>query len=306
MLRDIAVSIAFIFAVTHGFSAEVVQVSWPTAHAAQPLELQQPAANLLPAFRIAIAALPESSIVALALSQPALLGLTENQARELQPLTAQRYRLMASSIYSNAPSALSYCFSAQRPKTGQASVYVPGFATNTTPVILFLHGYGGSFLWYQHYLSENFPKYIIVCPAYGMSTANISQAYVSEALGAVSRKLSFPLSTPSLIGLSAGGFGACRLYVAAPRYYSQMVCLAAYPTDDTISRFSRDLRPRFISGATEAYVTSGDFQRRVDRLRRSCPAVEVATVPNADHFFLLTHPKETVKHLREWLSEPRR
>jgi pimeloyl-ACP methyl ester carboxylesterase len=306
MLRAIAASIAFIIAVFRGFSAEVIQVSWPTSHAAQPLELQPAAANLLPAFRIAIAALPESSTVALALSQPALLGLTESQARELQPLTAQRYRLMASSIYSNAPSALLYCFSAQRPKTGLASVYVPDAATNTTPVILFLHGYGGSFLWYQHYLSENFPKHIIVCPAYGMSTANIPQAYVTEALGVVSKKLGFPLSTPSLIGLSAGGFGAGRLYVAAPRYYSQMLCLAAYPTDDTVSRFSRDSRPCFLSGANEAYVASGDFRRRIDRLRRTCPTVEVATVPNADHFFLLTHPKDTAMYLHKWLSEPGR
>jgi pimeloyl-ACP methyl ester carboxylesterase len=182
---------------------------------------------------------------------------------------------------------------------------VPDVATSNTPVILFLHGYGGSFLWYQHYLSENFSNHIIVCPACGMSAATISQAYVTEALGALSKKLGFPLSAPSLIGLSAGGFGACRLYVATPRYYSQMVCLAAYPTDDSVSRFSRDLRPRFLSGATEAYVTSGDFQRRIDRVRRTCPAVEVATVPNADHFFLLTHPKETVEHLREWLAEPR-
>lgn len=265
--------------------------------------LQRPASDYLPSFRVAIEWLPESSIVALALSQPSLLGLTQEQSARLQPLVAKRYSLISGSpCYSNAPSAVPYCFSAQRPTNGFASVYVPENATADTPVILFIHGYGGSFLWYQHYLSDSFSNHIIICPAYGISADTIPQAYVTECLTAVSRRVGFRVSAPHLLGLSAGGFGVCRLYVAAPQYYRQMICLGAYPTDDTLSRFARDSRPRFLSGELEPYVVSGDFQRRIGRIRGSCPTVEMATIPGADHFFLLTHPKGTIEHLNRWLS----
>jgi pimeloyl-ACP methyl ester carboxylesterase len=207
-----------------------------------------------------------------------------------------------SSLYTNAQSALPYCFSEKQPDDGMASVYVPDGAATNTPVILFLHGTGGSFLWYQHCLSDNFSNHIIICPAYGINTSTVPQAYVAESVSAVSKRLGFPISTPCLVGLSAGGFGACRLYVAAPRYYSQMICLGAYPLDDTVSRFAPDSRPRFLSGAREPFVSSGDFQRRIGRVRRICVGVEEATIPGADHFFLLTHPQQTAEHLKQWLS----
>ena len=213
--------------------------------------------------------------MALALSQPAMLGLTADQAARLQPLTAKRYQLMAGSPdYVNAASALPYCFSARQPTSGLASVFVPDAATTSTPVILFLHGYGGSFLWYQHYLSEVFSNQIIVCPAYGISAANIPRAYVAECVAAVSKRLGFPLSTPSLVGLSAGGFGACQLYAGWPQDYSQMICLGAYPPDGTLSRFARASFPRFLCGGEEPFVTSGDYRRRISHIRRTCPTIE--------------------------------
>ncbi|MCE9612422.1 MAG: alpha/beta hydrolase [Chthoniobacter sp.] len=228
--------------------------------------------------------------------------MTKEQAEVLRPLTVERYRVMAlSPHFAKATSALPYAFSDQKPAHGVASAYVPAGATAKTPVILFLHGYGGSFLWYQHYLSEIFPNHIIICPAYGISTATISQEYVAESLAAVSKQLGFRLSSPCLIGLSAGGFGACRLYVATPTFYTQLICLAAFPTDDTLARFLRNSRPRFLSGGTEPFVNSGDFQKRIAIIRRTAPAVEESTIPGADHFFLLTHPKETKEQLLRWL-----
>jgi len=283
--------------------AELLSVTWPTNSGAPPVQLESNASQLLPAFRLALTTLPEASIVSLALSQPPLLGLTPAQAATLQPLTAQRYRLMAeSALYSQAPSALPYCFSSEKPKNGLATVYVPSGATSATPVIIFLHGYGGSYLWYQHYLSEVFPDHIIICPAYGISSAFIPQKYVSEAITAVSKHLTFQVSSPSLIGLSAGGFGACRIYVQTQHFYSRLICLAALPPDDTVFRFIPQAVPRFLSGGNEPFVIAGDFHRQINVIRRSCPGAEEATIPGADHFFLLTHPVQTIEFLRRWLS----
>src|SRR6185369_4931495 len=87
---------------------------------------------------------------------------------------------------------------------------------------------------------------------------------------------------------------------AAPHYYSAVICLATYATDETLSRFSADARPRFLCGALEPFVASGDLTRRLARIRRTGCAVEEATIPGADHFFLLTHPRQTVEQLRRW------
>ena len=62
-------------------------------------------------FRLALSAVPEAAIVTLALSQPALLGLTPAQAAMMRPLVAERYALIAKSpVYSGVASALPYCF----------------------------------------------------------------------------------------------------------------------------------------------------------------------------------------------------
>src|SRR4051812_38930209 len=96
-LARITLILCWVLSVLPAQSAELVQVTWATTNASNPPDLPAPASNYLPAFRLAIQALPESSTVALALSQPAILNLTTEQASRLQPLTAARYRLMAQS-----------------------------------------------------------------------------------------------------------------------------------------------------------------------------------------------------------------
>ena len=285
------------------YGAEVIQVTWPTKHASEPPQLAPATMRYLPVFRLGIQTLPEAATVGLVLSQPALLNLNSEQAAKLAPLTGERYGLMAKSpAFAKAASALPYCYSEQKPAYGLASVYVPDGAGPETATIVFLHGYGGSFLWYQHYLSEIFPDRIIICPAYGVTTAFMPVGYLNESIAAASKRLGLPLTKRSLVGLSAGGYGACQLYVAAAQGFSQFICLACCPPANTVGRYPRDAQPRFLSGGDEPFVTSGDFQRIAELVRRSCPGVEAATIPGADHFFLLTHREETVAYLRRWLA----
>ena len=223
------------------------------------------------------------------------------------PLTAERYRLMGeSACYSKAASALPYCFSAQRPGIGIGQcVCAPAARELLRPAILFIHGYGGSFLWYQHYLSEIFPDHIIICPAYGIYTGEIPQAYIVECVRAVSEKLGFSIYKPCLLGLSAGGFGACGVYTSAPEFYAQMICLAAFPADATVGRFRPEMKPRFLVGRVETLSSDPEtFQQRMERVRRS-----LSPHRGGDHTrgpticFLLTHPKESRELLRRWVSE---
>lgn len=127
-------------------SAEVVQVTWQTQKAAPAVQFTRPLADFLGPFRLAMQVLPESSIVALALSQPAMLGLTDAQAAVMRPRVAERYALISTSpVYSRVTTALPYCFAEKQPSYGLARVHVPDGMSAQTEVLVFLHGYGGSF-----------------------------------------------------------------------------------------------------------------------------------------------------------------
>lgn len=284
---------------------EVIPVTWKTTHAAAPPEFSRPAADFLPMFRLALTTLPESAIVALALSQPALLGLSPAQAATMRPLVAERYARIANSpVYSGVASALPYCFAEKCPQEGLALVHLPTGADARTPVLLFLHGYGGSFLWYQHLLAEHFGNHIIICPAHGINTSTISSEYVQECVQAVGLRLGRPVLKPVLMGLSAGGFGACHLYTKHPERFDRLICMAAYPPEDLLLKFPRDTRAAFIAGGSEYFVKSGDFARRIAKVRQLAPATQEFTVPQADHFFLLSHTTLTMAKLREWITRP--
>lgn len=256
-------------------------------------------------FRLALINLPESAVVTLALSQPALLGLNSTQADTLRPLAAARYELISKSpVYSGVASALPYCFAEKRPQEGLALVHIPSGADARTPVLVFLHGYGGSFLWYQHLLAEHFSQLIIVCPAYGINTSTIPSEYVQECVQAVGARLGRPVLKPVLLGLSAGGFGTCALYTQHPERFDRMICIAAYPPEDLLLKFPHEGKAAFIAGGEEPFVKSGAFARCITQVRKLAPTTQDFVVPQADHFFLLTHTTLTMAKLREWIPRP--
>ena len=102
-------------------AAEIIQVTWPTKHASPPLRLEPKVMAWMPAFRMALGSVPEATTVNLALTQPALLGLTVEQAQQPQPLVAEQYRQMAASaVYQKAPRLLVNCLREKPPPPGLA------------------------------------------------------------------------------------------------------------------------------------------------------------------------------------------
>src|SRR6185369_3210199 len=130
---------------------------------------------------------------------------------QLQTLMAEEYAgISKDSVFNQVPSAIPYCFAAEKQKEGLATVYRPKELPAASRCIVFLHGYGGSLLWSLHVLVEAFPNHLIICPAYGISAGEVPARYVEEALAAVEHQLGLKIQKPVLMGLSAGGFGAAR------------------------------------------------------------------------------------------------
>ncbi len=228
------------FAWLHPAGREVVVLQWPTQLACKPPKWGKPLADWMPMFRLGLTTLPEAATVGLALSQPALMGLPADAAAKLQPLVAHRYELIAADpVFAAVPGALPYCFSAETPAFGMATLYVPDRVSSKSRSIVFLHGYGGSFLWYLHYLAEVFPDDLILAPAYGVSAGLIPAEYVMESIRAMEKRLGFASQKPRLIGLSAGGFGASRVFADRPEAFSALALTAAYPPADAILNTAR-------------------------------------------------------------------
>jgi pimeloyl-ACP methyl ester carboxylesterase len=241
-------------------------------------------------------------VVNLALMQSSALGLGAEDGEKLGELVRRRYALIAADPrFKTIPTTLEYCFSEARPRTGMALMYRPERTNAQTPVLLFVHGYGGSFLWYLHQLAEWFPDHIIVAPSYGIDPSDISRTYLDECLREASVRFKHPLAKPSLIGLSAGGFGATRVYATGPSPYRQLIVMAAYPPDESFRAWPKSARAGFLVGALEYYVKDGGFAAYSKSLAARSAWYQSAVIPKADHFFLLTHPVETRKILKTWL-----
>jgi pimeloyl-ACP methyl ester carboxylesterase len=258
----------------------------------------------LPVFHSALQLAPEETIVPLTLTQGSLLNLDANDAARLRNLFSNYYaRVRVAEPFRGAPSALPYCFSDTKPASGLATIYVPVKVSPDTKELVFLHGYGGSLLAYVHYLATLFPDAIIICPAYGISPGNIPARYVAEARAVAAPWTRTLKGKPILIGLSAGGVGGCRVYTENSAVFERLVCLGSIPPSDAIQKFQRTAKVRFISGSAEPYVADGSFERALNALKLRSPNVRWKIIPNADHYFLLSHEEQTRKVLREFCSQ---
>lgn len=283
---------------------ELRTITWPTTNAAPAATLGEENKALLPFIRFGVSTFPEPAVMQFTLMGGSALGLPADKAASLHSLLAERYlKIHADETFSTAPSALGYCFSSTKPETGLATLYLPESVNSKTNVILFLHGYGGSFIFYLHYLASAFPDHIIICPAYGISAADIQSAYLEECLNATSKDLDIQLKRPVLMGLSAGGFGGFREYTRRPESYLGYICLAAYPPKDATYRSPRNGRIRLVAGGDEVFVKSGELNQSERSLKRRTPNYSSILIPNQDHFFMLGAEDTTKNILKKWNAE---
>jgi pimeloyl-ACP methyl ester carboxylesterase len=302
-MRVLTLIPGFVFLLHWASAQEVIRITWPTSHASPPATIPNTSSQELAAIRLGLFFLSESNAAQLAINEASALGVSEEDARNLQQVFGERYRIIQNDrVFCNVASALPYCFSAQTPTQGLALVYCPKKLDPGVAPLVFLHGYGGSFLWTQQLLAEAFPTRLIICPAFGISSALMPSTYLSECLQAVEKNRGCPIKSPVLIGLSAGGFGACSIYVQSPKQFSRLIVLAAYPSHETLGRFSKQMSVRFLAGAKEDYVQSGLFGRYMQSLRSRVSDLQSQTIPGANHFFLLSKKDQTLSILRAWLE----
>ena len=230
---------------------------------------------------------------ALGIEDPDLLNLHGEISNYYQ-------KLEADPMFAELPTLLNYSFSSAKPEVGKATVYQPKQINDQTRTIVFLHGFGGSFHYYLHYMISCFPDDIIICPVYGLSPYKIEHQYVQEAIEAGLQKIEGqPNGKPYLVCLSAGGFGGYRLAASYPQEYPKLVVMGAGPPDDLPKVIRSEVR--LLVGAEEAFYKYGDLR---DDLKNTIAKGQVKghAIKGAGHFFMMTHKDETRRVLKGWLN----
>lgn len=288
-------------------SAQTVQtLQWPTRYAAKPPAGMDP--RWLATFRLGLASISEAQAVGMSSSAAQIMGLSQEQAGRLQKVLVPRYEeIKQDALFKSARSALSYCYAETTPTNGIATVYFPEKLDTNKPPIVFLHGYGGSFLWPIHLLAKTFPDRVIIAPAYGLSGATIHPLYLQQAVRATQEalKLEQPLPKPVLIGLSAGVAGVLQTYGPRAPYYIGAICIAGYAPSETLPSFRAGHRLEFLCGENELFVQNQMLAKSVEKLQGRGVQITVQLMPKGDHFFLAEFPEESMTRLKLAMSRLR-
>jgi len=254
-------------------------------------------------FRAGLEKLPEGMLVVGALLVGSgELGLSAKQSASLTPLMADTYRKIgADPAFADVPSALPYCFSTTRPKSGHYFLYRPKEIPKEPTCIVFLHGYGGNFQFYTWVLKEEFPEAVILAPSWSVSWYRGSATYLREMLADAEDRTGVRLARPWLMAISAGGRGGFLIYNRLPETFSGYVCLASAPETTTARRLRSDLRILMLNGTEDAMFTINSARRQAALAKRRVPTLRMQEI-DGNHFFILSKREQTFEAIRDFMN----
>jgi len=287
----------------NGSAQTVETLQWSTRYAAKPPSNID--ARWLATFRLGLVGIGEAQAVGMSAAAARVMGLPQEQAGRLQKLLVPLYgEIKQDAVFKGAKSLLPYCYAEATPTNGFATVYLPAKLDTNLPPIVFIHGYGGSFLWPVHLLAKTFPDRVIIAPAYGLSGGNIHPLYLQQALRATQDRLQLeePLPKPVLIGFSAGVIGVLELYGPRASQFTGAICIAGYPPSESMPSYRTGHKLEFLCGEKEIFVQNRMLEKRVEKLQVRGVQVTSQVIAQADHFFLAEFQDESMTRLKLAMS----
>ncbi|TDU81637.1 prolyl oligopeptidase family protein [Prosthecobacter fusiformis] len=243
---------------------------------------------------------------------------TFEQSRELSAWTAEIYReLEADADFHALGSVMPVAYAdlwLGRGGQGHSFLYVPpGLKRDVpAPVLVFLHGSGGSFKAYPWLLSQMADELglVLICPSYGMGNWNAadSAGVVEAALADAENVVRLDRGKMHLMGLSNGGKGLGHAGRDLGEKFASLTFISPVVETGSIKD------PRFIGNwqGKPVFIITGAKDDRVPLesvtyvssvMKKNGAQVTLKTVPQADHFLLFSHRREVIAQLKEWLEE---
>jgi len=286
----------------------VESCSFATQSLPPPFRVGKPFAEGHWLFQAAGPFVPEQiTVKSVVLLGSSRIGLNRESADRLYGNLDQVYRdISKDPLLQKIPSALPYCLADRRPAQGHYFAYYPTTIAENTPVIVFLHGFGGNFLFYTHLLKEEFPDAVILVPSWSGSWYDGTMQYLEDMYQDVRRRMPVSIGRPWLMAISAGGPAGFRLYQERPQSFSCLVSIASAPPRAVVPKLRNDSEIFMINGKDDLGFRIAAVESIAAQLSARLPRFRLHVV-DGDHYFLLSHREETFREIKAFLrSEARR
>lgn len=176
------------------------------------------------------------------------------------------------------------------------------------PLVVFLHGNGGSFQFYPHLLAR--PAIArglaIAFPAAGMGTypGTSASELVARTIAAVGREAPIDASRVALVGLSAGVAGSFQAALDSPpgRFRGIVFVSGVFPPVERVEPL-RGTRLFVLHGVEDPRAPWDRAQRTAEWLRGQGIEVDVRFEEGADHLALLARRETWVPMVLDWAQE---
>lgn len=227
------------------------------------------------------------------------------QAARLRGLVLDQYRDMNDDQdFPRLGSVMGFAYADR--DVGHLYVFVPPGGTSSRPVLIFLHGSGGSFKAYFHIFYElaRGQNMVLVCPSFGFG--NWHQAGGVETIDRAYEYAIGPLGGSRdrvyLAALSNGGRGATRALAAHPDRYKGVVFVSAVMEPLIIGSARHDGTPTLVlHGAKDRRIPMSYAELGIEALRSAHADVTVRVWPEEDHFLLFSQEPAVRDEIAGWM-----
>lgn len=264
-------------------------VRFETANTHRGFRLRSGSPVIQELFRSGISSVPEPILVQAAVGGAGDLGLSSEQIKRLPTLFAKTYAgVVQDAQMSKLRSVLPYCLASASPKHGHYFFYVPDNVNQDTESIVFLHGFGGNFLFYLKLLKDQFPDHIIILPSWGGTWANGNSKYIREVYEDISERFAITIGRSHLMSISGGGAISFEIYSADVAWFSDLVVFSSMPRGLAIPQLKEELKVLMINGSQDVRFPIDAVRGSAAALKRTVPEASLVELP-ADHVLFLSH-----------------
>lgn len=227
------------------------------------------------------------------------------QAARLRGLVLDQYRDMNEDpAFRRLGSVMGFAYADR--DVGHLFVFAPPGGTSNRPILIFLHGSGGSFKAYFHVFYElaRGQNMVLVCPSFGFGNW-----HHAGGLEAIDRAYEYAVGhlggSPDrvyLAALSNGGRGATRALAAHPDRYAGAVFVSAVMEPLIIGSARHDGTPALVlHGAKDRRIPMAYAEMGIEALRSSHADVTVRLWPEEDHFLLFSQEPAVLDAIVGWM-----
>lgn len=190
-----------------------------------------------------------------------------------------------------------------RPGTGHC--YVRHSAGS--PTVLFLHGFGGNFLFYAWALKKLIPNSTLINPSCGMDwllrPAADNLEYIDDLLKHFHHRIGLDLSEVWLAGISDGGVASFEIASLRPGLFRGLISFASSPIPmHPNSMLPRGYKVLMLNGAEDDRFPIKACAEQAATLAKAGIDLKFVIISEGDHFFILSHPEKMKTAIESFMA----